>query len=103
MKKFLVLGSVALVAAGCTPEMEASLAEERKPRVIAATPVSVTVSQYGNSMVNTRPEAATVFLAAKTCESMGKSKAVHSSFTDPDKGNMFDPEYMRNHQFFLCQ
>lgn len=92
-----------LLLAGCTPEMEARMAEDRKPRVIAATPVSVTVSQYGNSMVNTRPEALTTHLAAKTCESMGKSKAVHSSFTDPDRDNMFDPEYMRNHQFFLCQ
>lgn len=102
--RLIGLGVVAAVLmAGCTPEIEAELAEERKPRVIAATPVSVTVSQYGNSMVNTKPEAATTVLATQTCKSLGKSNAVYSSFTDPDEDNMFNPEYMRNHQFFLCQ
>lgn len=89
--------------AGCTPEMDAAIAEDYKPRVIAATAVSVTVSQHGGSWGTTAPTPATIALATQTCTGLGKKNAVHSSFTHSDEENFLDPEYYRTHQFFLCQ
>ena len=89
--------------AGCTPEIDAELAEDRKPRVVAATPVSVKISQHGNDMVNRDPEQATLILAEQTCKGLGKGRAVYSSYTRSGEDNFLSPEYMRNHHFFLCQ
>lgn len=102
MKKVMA-GLSVLALVGCTPDYQEKMADDRKPRVISATPVSVTISQYGNSLINRAPLAETIDLAQKTCKGLGKQSAVYSSVTDPDKSSAFDPEYMRNHQFFLCQ
>lgn len=91
------------VIAGCTPEIDAEMAEDFKPRVVGATPVSVTISQHGNDMVNRDPEQATLILAEQTCKGMGKQSAVYSSYTRSGESNFLSPEYMRNHHFFLCQ
>ena len=101
---FASLLAIGVVVSGCTmEEYQQQFAEDTKPRVFNVTPVSVTISQYGNAMTNRAPLPASIALANETCINMGFSSASHASFTDPDKASSFDPEFMRNHQLFLCQ
>ena len=95
--------AICVILAGCTEDMAQRMEEDNKPRVIALNQSSVKISQYGNAMVNRDPLPATIALAKETCGSMGKN-AQFSSTTIPDDNGMsiFDPEYMRNHQFFIC-
>lgn len=95
MKKFLALGSVALVVAGCTPEMEASMARASAPKVVAVNAHSVTVSAQGNTMRFPGPDAATRQLALKTCKSIGKNDLRYQS-------TKHEAEFYRNHHLFLC-
>lgn len=101
MKTVFTFVAAIVVLSACTPEMQQRLEDDKKPRIVSLNDHSVTVSQYGNSMTNRKPLPDTISLAEKTCASMNK-KAVYASFTDPDKDSYLDPEFMRNHQLFIC-
>mgnify|MGYP003565725512 CR=1 FL=1 len=95
--------TVCVALAGCSEEMAQRMEEENKPRVIALNQSSVKISQHGNALVNRDPLPETVALAEETCGSMGKTARFSSTTIPDDSGkSMFDPEYMRNHQFFIC-
>jgi hypothetical protein len=106
MKVIFFSAIAMLFLAGCvtplSPEHKRRMAESNKPRVISINEFSVTVSQYGNSMLGKRPSAETVALANQSCKSVGKKQASWASFSDPDKASAFDPEFMRNHHLFMC-
>ena len=100
MKSILVC--TFLVLSGCSPEMAENMKEQNKPRVVAITAFSVTVSQYGNALVSSKPSSETIALANESCITAGKKRATWASYSVPNNQGMFDPEYMRNHQLFMC-
>lgn len=98
MKRFLLLGT-AFAVSGCNPEeMQQHMEQVSAPFVVAANEASVTIAAEGNYLWHSKhtADARTVPLAASTCRSLGKPKAVYQSSVDSTE------HYNRRNHFFLC-